>query len=886
MPAGPIARRLALAALLAAACGRAPEVGEPPPVVLPPSAAPKIEIESVAVAAADRKVVVTYRLTDRGVPITGVTATALAPNWTLAWLSVEPVSGLPAWQSRLLTGSQTATDLPPGGPGTPDALRLSNVRQPGAETSGTTVELGDGRFTYTFANALPAPAPPGLPDLRAETLRVGVFLRGATGTADTNATHDFIAASPTATPASWSLVEDANCNRCHGAVVAHGRRIGVKLCVTCHTWQCTDPDTIDPAAIAPATKAEYPNPMEMGRLIHRIHRGKKLPTLFKASDWDKANRTWPPVNPDYAATPWPAAPFTAAPPAPFRFGAAANPPADTDVKFSVVGYQSSEIVFGRVATRVENFQPAMRLAEGIGYPQDLRNCDACHAGAPQASAIGRGATTGVAISRRTCSGCHPDVFYGDPNDLSVVAPDATHLAHTGGRQDDDGACADCHVVARTGGPKLYAPIAEIHRPLNDRVPSGSPRWSRVTGEIVSVQDMKPGLAPTITFRLRDRIGDVSPLNTTATEPPSPTSSPVPRGLRPTFLLAGPTTDYLNGNVSLRVSPPVDLAGTGTAPATFTFTAGTALPATASGIWAIGMEGRRSTTPTLYDAGTDTFAWPFTGEGVTEWLSNDVKFVDLATGALTSSTGAARRTVTDPARCEACHLELSLHGGNRHDVPHCLLCHTPDATDWDKRPRDTRTVADGGVVGTGMVLLHDPVDPAASTKSWGFATLDGIEERSIHMKTMVHRIHVGEREGAASLEGIRPFVIYGYRSIATAKPNPYFFDDVRFPGELANCELCHLPDAWTIEAIPATAQPTTANERGTIAHTGTSAAPATAAHKSTEPKQLPVTATCLSCHTSGAAVDHAASKTSGGVEACGDCHGEGGAESVRKHHAVP
>jgi OmcA/MtrC family decaheme c-type cytochrome len=232
------------------------------------------------------------------------------------------------------------------------------------------------------------------------------------------------------------------------------------------------------------------------------------------------------------------------------------------------------------------------------------------------------------------------------------------------------------------------------------------------------------------------------------------------------------------------------------------------------------------------------------------------------------------------------MELSLHGANRHDVAHCLLCHAPDATDWDKRPRDTRTVADGGVVGTNVVLLNDPIDPAATTKRWGYATMDGLEERSIHMKKMIHQIHVGEREGAASLEGVRPYAIYG-NAAATAAPSVYFFDDVRFPGNLANCEVCHLPGTWTIESIPAGALPTTANERGTLLHTGTSATPAVAAHTSTsEPKTLPIAAACLSCHTSGAAVDHAAGKTSGGVEQCGTCHGESGADSVRKWHAVP
>jgi OmcA/MtrC family decaheme c-type cytochrome len=426
----------------------------------------------------------------------------------------------------------------------------------------------------------------------------------------------------------------------------------------------------------------------------------------------------------------------------------------------------------------------------------------------------------------------------------------------------------------------------------------------VTAEIVSVQNMRPGEMPVVRFKLRDRNGSITPLDapTVPMDLVTP-ASPVPRRMTGlSLLLSGPTSDYLTGNAGITTSLLSRNGYTGaytlatgfvTAedPATheFSYTFTKALPATATGTWAVSIEGRRrpdnSGVLPAYDLATDSFNWPYTGEAVSEHFTNDVRYVDLSTGALTAEPSRARRTVVSQAKCEACHLELNLHGANRHDVAHCVTCHTPDATDWDKRPRDTRTLADGGVVGSGMVLLSDPVDPAASTKSWGFATLDGLEERSIHLKTMVHRIHVGEREGVASLEGIRPFVIYGYRTSATAAPGAYFFDDIRFPGDLGNCELCHLPDAWTLEAIPADAQPTTANERGTILHTGTSTTPATSAHAASDPKVLPVTATCLSCHTSGAAADHAAAKTAAGVEQCGTCHGESGAESVRKRHSV-
>ncbi|MGB8930303.1 MAG: hypothetical protein WCC48_03525, partial [Anaeromyxobacteraceae bacterium] len=865
---------------------------------LPASAQPAIAIESAE--AASGLVVVTYRLTDRGTPIVGAAAAALKPTFTLAWLGVDPATAslprpLRAWRSLLFTGGATNPSLPPGGPGT-EALRLSQ-RQPGSESSVVggafvrTVELGDGRFRYTFLSGLPTAHPLG------DTLRVGVVLYGvAVGTATTCGTKDFV---PNGGPLqSYTLTLDQNCNACHGLFKIHGNRYtGVRFCVTCHTWQHADPDTVDPAAMAPATKATYPNPLELGRMVHRIHRGKKLPTLFLAS----SNQTWPP---DYlssvAGSPWPASAFTGVPPLPFFPGR--NGVAAVGTKFNIIGNSSTEYVYGRVASRVENFQPAKVLAEGLGYPQDLRNCDACHAGAPDADAIGTGTSTAVSISRRTCSGCHPDVFYGynDANGVPITVPDATHLAHTGGRQLDDSQCADCHVTQRAGGPKVYAPIAQIHRPLGGRTASRSPYWSRWDVKILGVQGMAPGGFPTFTLQVSDRVGPITPTLGTpdpAYEPASPANphpSPVPRGLAGfAVVFAGPTTDYLSGNVNLRASPP--LTSSTDANGVLTWTSTTAVPSTATGTWAIGVEGRRrpATPGALYSTGLDEFAWPYTGESVSEYASNPIKFVDLSTGTVATDPAAARRSVVDQGNCERCHLELNLHGANRHDVAHCLLCHTPDMTDWDKRPRDTRTVADGGVLGSGTVLLSDPVDPLASLKRWGFATLDGIEERSIHFKTMIHRIHVGERVGAASLEGIRPFVVYAMSYTPSSPPNPYFFDDVRFPGELANCELCHLKDTWTLESIPAGAQPTTANERSSLRHTaafnadGSVKTPAVAAHTSaSDPKVLPITATCLSCHTNGAAVDHAAGKTSGGVEQCATCHGSGGAESVRKWHAVP
>ena len=166
------------------------------------------------------------------------------------------------------------------------------------------------------------------------------------------------------TPQARDTVLDANCNGCHGRVVAHGVRHGVRLCLTCHTVQNADPDTVDPAAMAGATTATNPNPLDLGRLVHRIHRGKYLPTLYLAS-----------------SNTLPAPPLAANSLMPLPFFPGRNTPL-LGQRYSIIGYRSTELVVGKVVTRTDNDQPARLVAEGIGYPRDLRDCDACHGGAP------------------------------------------------------------------------------------------------------------------------------------------------------------------------------------------------------------------------------------------------------------------------------------------------------------------------------------------------------------------------------------------------------------------------------------------------------------------------------------------------------------------------
>jgi len=975
---------LAAALALAFAGCTEPKVGDP----VGPAPAPGYRLTLTrASVGAQRRVVAVFAVTRDGAPLAVADLPALRPSFTLAILSADPVSGLTAWRSLTLTGAAIRR-LPLGGPGTPDGAVLTGVRQPGAETAveSQLTDLGSGTFAFTFLTVLEADFDP------ARTLRVGAWLGAVPGADATSATLDFTPSGGAL--AGWETALDARCDACHGRLTAHGGyRRGLRLCLTCHTIDLADPDTVDPAALRravsvlpaarsvvagtaptavvaqllgsagpaswsispasgagalsaasgaavlytppasvgsstavtltaraagfeaalpitvlprpagpavlvspaaqpvvaggppvaltaellgtsgdvtwslspssgagslsatsglavaylpPATAAAAvavtvtataagggsgaatlsllpmpageaspatdPNPLDLGRMVHRIHRGKNLPTLYLASSTAPA----PPLPPAGTAFPLPFLPGR-------------NAPAP-GTRFSITGYRSMELVGGEVVSRSDNGQPARTVAEGIAYPRDLRDCQACHQGAPD------GAAARTAIARRTCQGCHPDAWFG-----AAAITDLTHLAHPGGVQATDARCAGCHVAA-TADQALLAPIADLHLPL-----ALSPSFNAITVEVISVTGLAPGRHPTVTFTVRDRTEvNGGYLDSLGAPVPATGVGPVPRALgRLAITLAGPSGDLLSGNAPL--TEVVPLTATADAAHRFSYTFAAAVPASAAGTWAVGLEARRQAAVPLLDAATKAFQWPYTGETVTEYADNPVVWVDTAIGTWPGGAPAVRRAVIERARCQACHLDLNLHGGLRHNPDYCLMCHTPDGTDWSRRPKGP----DGNV------------NLATAYPDGRIGTYDGLEERSIHFKVMIHRIHTGAGQGTARIDLGAPQVVYGFGGAAL------LYEEVRFPGPLQTCTACHLDGTWTLAAIPADAQPTTANESGSIVHAGT------AAHAAGEAALGPMAAACRSCHGTAFAQAHAASHTTAsGVEQCASCHAKG------------
>lgn len=259
--------------------------------------------------------------------------------------------------------------------------------------------------------------------------------------------------------------------------------------------------------------------------------------------------------------------------------------------------------------------------------------------------------------------------------------------------------------------------------------------------------------------------------------------------------AGPTTDYA-GFVSENALATPSQGGI------LNYTFLKPIPAEAKGSYAISVQGYRNIT---------------LQPGTTSEIKDvrDAGFNKVVYVAVTDSKPVPRRQVVSQENCNSCHAHLALHGGSRINVMYCVMCHNPNQDDKARRPADK------------------------------------LPTESVHMKTMIHKIHTGEE-----LEN--DFTIYGFNGSVNN------FNEVTFPGDRRNCEKCHLVDT---EQVPL--------PKGVL--------PSVAPRDYINPMQ-PATAACLSCHTSQEAASHALLNTSTLGESCSVCHGASSEFSIDKVHA--
>jgi len=372
-----------------------------------------------------------------------------------------------------------------------------------------------------------------------------------------------------------------------------------------------------------------------------------------------------------------------------------------------------------------------------------------------------GAAYGVAAAQHTnwldnptravCgSGCH-DVDFTTGEDHVVIT--------------NDDACVLCHYGV-TGNPADLS-VQSVHQLLVN-----SPQFPGALVEIVDIADTDPGDTPTVTFSSMTKNGPLDP-----------------NGLnRLRFTLSGPNEDfsfYAQETVGSSAVADGNL---------WNYTFATPLPADAEGSYTVSVEGRANATV----------------NGETE---RDVIEATLMEFAVTDTAAEPRRMVVDDAKCESCHVNLSLHGGGRNNANYCVTCHMPEATD------------------------EEELQP-------------GAEEQSIHFKYMVHKIHLGS-------EAEYPYVVAGHNQ------SVHDYGEVEYPGDLRNCDACHVDDSQQLP-LP----------DGVLA--------------SVTPQELweltPVAAACISCHDSDGASIHAYTNSTSFGEACSTCHGPGKDLSVDEAHA--
>jgi OmcA/MtrC family decaheme c-type cytochrome len=362
------------------------------------------------------------------------------------------------------------------------------------------------------------------------------------------------------------------------------------------------------------------------------------------------------------------------------------------------------------------FQNAVSDFSKVVDPADARRCTVCHdqtTGAAQATAYLTQPT------RTTCGSCHDDVNF------------ATGANHPAGAETDDTKCSTCHVAQ--GATDFDASITGAHV-----VPVDSSLLSGLVASITNIANGSAGGNPVVTFTLKDKKGNGVPISALSSL---------------SLTMAGPTTDY--GYTSFgsdTTSTPGYVTESATkatcsAAGTCTYTFTHAVPASATGTYAIALEGRRTET---------VLSGQPNQQSIQYGAANPVSYFSVD-----GSTVAPRRTVIAESNCNQCHVNLSLHGTLRNNTAYCVMCHNPSNTDVSVRTSATS------------------------------ATDKALPPQGINFNLLVHRIHFGPN---ATADGAKnPYIVVGFGGSHNDFSTTLFppFSPTGSAGDTRNCSMCHL-----------------------------------------------------------------------------------------------
>ena len=476
--------------------------------------------------------------------------------------------------------------------------------------------------------------------------------------------------------------------------------------------------------------------------------------------------------------------------------------------------------------------------DDIEFTQDVRNCTTCHQESDPT--VPQAGNWRDVQNRAACGSCHDRIDWdGSEGDANLL-----HWGSFVFLDGDDDLCVDCHGPTSDFVDGDYR--VEVVHTIPEAVAAEAFEY-----QVVSVTNTAIGDNPTVRIRVLDPTHPdyaTDPASTAydINDPNGPFQASRAR-LRVDIAWTNADFGNLDPNDDLMRSPD---SGAPFAPIDIDFTTGATnvggnvfektadledvIPSGVSGSGTAFLEGR----PRV-DLGDGPVSLAVAGDGMSF--------------PITDTTAVDRRQVVNIDKCNDCHKNLSLHGDNRSgNTELCATCHNPNATDINRRVIDSECDIELG-----------------------------LDDESIDLKRMIHRIHAGN------------VGVCGYNNSA------HDFTQVVYPGRLNNCEGCHLEG--TYYPVDPSAVLGTTVDAGPFDPLADPPAPPNADRSSLLDDVVisPNSAVCSSCHTSDLARNHmiqnggdfnagkdeSGNLVSTGSETCQLCHGPGASADVGVMHGV-
>jgi OmcA/MtrC family decaheme c-type cytochrome len=333
-----------------------------------------------------------------------------------------------------------------------------------------------------------------------------------------------------------------------------------------------------------------------------------------------------------------------------------DPDTGEDLGFAYMAHSIHSGENRAVKYKVWGFSGEIDFSE-VTYPQSVLFCETCHT---QSATAPDGNNWNDRPSAAACGGCHIEGLHKTGPDAATGRYEYT-FEHTDlGFTANDGECRDCHRADGVAGE-----ILEVHATAT---PAQNPRLQKTLGEqfvfeVVSVTNVGKGKVPSITFKVSKPDGTPYDI---ATDPAFQGS-----GASLNLYLGWDTKDITNAD-----------AANGTTPAG---TRGAAYRMRIGDIKDNAVKNGDGSYTTDFKIGANGIALPVETADVMVVMDGhpvatvDSVVVQARAHNAVGYSGTARVRLVAEAKCNACHEQLQLHGGNRNGDPQgCLVCHNANS----------------------------------------------------------------------------------------------------------------------------------------------------------------------------------------------------------------